>query len=308
MCSSDLIRRDYSEDDLPEVDLGELNRRLAKATYAYNTAPDPDMGGLSPDQVFRLIHSSWDRPDSPIRFNTDLPLVELEKSTFFREARAVLTAIRDAGGVRATSSKKLARPFVAQMLELLCDQETLSFLQRHRKVVNEGDVPPIHIARVVAQIAGLIRIHKGKLTVPKAKAPLLSEGQAGELFRCLFVAFFRKFNMAYARPLVFELASIQTCIGYSLWRIGVVASRWRPVRGLEMQLLLPAVRENVEDEIGGNPYWSVNKILEWCLFSPMLQWGLLEMRHKQVSKHLEELEAVRITPLFRKFLRFDLET
>ncbi len=44
--------------------LAAINRMLAEETARSNAAPDPQMGGLSPDQVTRLIYSNWDEPGS----------------------------------------------------------------------------------------------------------------------------------------------------------------------------------------------------------------------------------------------------
>ena len=72
-----------NDQDLPPAVLDELNRRMAGSVQAYNAAPDPEMGGLSPDQVSRLIYSDWGEPDGAVQVNTDVPLAELEKSGIY---------------------------------------------------------------------------------------------------------------------------------------------------------------------------------------------------------------------------------
>lgn len=302
-----ILRRDDLENEgAPRASLDELNRRLAGVTHAHNTAADPEMGGLSPEQVTRLIYTEWGEAGSAIQFNTAIPLGELETSAFFREARTLLKALLDSGGVRATSSKNLPRDFVSAALHRMCDDKTIKEIWRYRKTVKEEDVRPLHIARVVAQSAGLIRLHKGKFGVPGAHAALLSDERAGELYRCLFVGFFRKFNLAYAHPFAIEARGLQSCVGYTLYRLGRVAADWRPVEELPEQVLLPAVRNEIEDNIRGYEYWTVGSVLTGRLIGPLLHWGLLEGRYEQVSKFERDLNAVRITPLFKAFLLFRL--
>lgn len=297
---------DKPDDDVPQAALNELNRRLADMTHAHNTAPDPEMGGLSPEQVTRLLYSPWGEPGGAIQFNTAISLAELDTSTFFREARTLLRALLDSGGVRATSGKNLPRSFVSDVLPRVCDEQTVQKILRYRKTVNEEDIMPLHIARVVAQAAGLLRLRAGKFVVPRNTAALLPDEQAGELYRCLFVAFFRRFNLAYAHPFSIEAAGLQTCVGYTLYRLGIVAANWRPVAELPEQVLLPAVRAEIEDAIQGHVYWTLENVLVGRLLYFLLQWGLLEGRYAQVTKYTTDLKTVRITPLFKAFLLFRL--
>ena len=249
-----IMPRDNPDEDVPQAVLDELNRRLAITMNARNAAPDLEMGGLSPDQVTRLIYSDWGEPGGAVQFNTDIPLDDLEKAEFFREARTLLKALLASGGVRATTSKNLPRSFVADVLPLMCDDKALEEIYKYNKVVNEQDVPPLHYARVVAHAAGLIRTLKGEFGVPKAKAAVLRDERAGELFRCLFIAFFRRFNLAYTHRVAFEARGLQTCAAYTLYRLGVVAADWCPVDELPEQVLLPAVHDEMVAEIGESEY------------------------------------------------------
>ena len=290
-----IMPKDNPDEGIPQALLDELNRRLATTMSACNAAPDPEMGGLSPDQVTRLVYSDWGEPGGAVQFNTDIPLAELEKADFFRKARTFLKALLDSGGVRATTSKNLPRRFVADVLPLMCDEKALAEIYKYHKVVNEQDVPPLHYVRVVAQAAGLVRLQKGKLDVPKTKAAILRDERAGELFRGLFVAFFRKFNLAYTHRVAFEARGLQTCAAYTLCRLGVVATDWRHVKELSTEVLLPAVRDEIEAEIRGSEYWTIEKLLTGRLIRWFLEWGLLEGRYEQESKFFRELRGQTLT-------------
>jgi len=293
------------EDWLPPTTLDELNRRLAETMRAYNAGPDPEMGGLSPEQVFRLIHSPWGVPGSPIQFHPEIPPAELEGSSFFRRAGTLLRSIRDRSGVKATASKNLTRRFVSEMMDELLSEESCSQIRRHKKAINERDVGVLHMARVVSQCAGLIRLYKGKYIVPKKNHPLLAPERAGELFQKIFVAFFRKFNLAYPSRYGPEAGSIQSCAGYTLYRLGMVASDWRETEKLPAKILLPAVRDEIEAEIGGSTFFTVDHILHNRTLSPLIEWGLLEGRYEhRDSKHFKTLVAIRKTPLYDDFLQF----
>ncbi len=298
---------DKPDEDAPQAMLDELNRRIAIMMNARNAAPDPEMGGLSPNQVARLIYAEWGEPGGAVQFNTDIPLAELEKADFFRGARTFLKALHAAGEVRATTSKNLPRRFVADVLPLMCDEKALEEIYKYNKVVNEQDVPPLHYARVVSNLAGLVRLRKGKFGIPKSKAALLDDECAGELFRCLFVAFFRKLNLAYTHRVAFEARGLQTCAAYTLYRLGVVTRDWKPKDDLPAEVLLPAVREEIEKEIRGYEYWTTENLMTSRLIRWFLDWGMLEGRYEQESKFFKTLKAVRTTPLYAAVLRFNIE-
>lgn len=54
--------------------LEALNEQIAREVAAANQRPDPEMGGLSPDQVFRLLHTEWGAAGEMIQFNDDVAL------------------------------------------------------------------------------------------------------------------------------------------------------------------------------------------------------------------------------------------
>ena len=87
------------------------------------------MGGLSPEQVTRLIYSEWGEKGGAIQFTPNVPLAEFEGSEFFREVRQLLEALLDAGGVRATAKKNLPRRFVADVLPLHLGRWTPAAIQ-----------------------------------------------------------------------------------------------------------------------------------------------------------------------------------
>ena len=287
--------------------LDELNRKLAITMNARNAKPDPEMGGLSPNQVTKLIYTKWGEPGAAVQFNTDIPLAELEQAAYFHVARTLLKALHAVGEIRATTSKNLPRQFVADVLPLMCDKKTLADIHKYNKVVNEQDVPPLHYARVVAQAAGLVRLYKGKFGVSKAKAALLRDERAGELYQRLFITFFRKFNLAYTDRISLEARGLQTCAAYTLHRLGCIAQKWCSVDSLPTEVLLPAVREEIEAGIRGSDVLTTEDLLTVRLTRWLIEWGILEGRYEQENKFFKRLKAVRTTPLYAAVLRCNVE-
>lgn len=293
--------------ELSEAELEQIARLMAEHVRIHNTSPDPELGGLSPDQVMRLSYWPWGEPGSPMQCNAGLTLEACERSSFFRRARTFLLAVREAGGVKATNTKNLNRAFVAEMMNVLLTDEERGEITRRYKAPNEEMVHRLFIVRLVAGIAGVLQLRKGMFSVPRTKAGLLEPGRAGELFRELFLANFVKFNLACLARFGPDAESLQTHAGYTLCRLGVVAADWKAVEGLQQEVLLPAVRRELEAETSGMMFGRVGGLLEWRLLQPLLDWGMLEGRFEYgKSRHFQTLVSVRVTALYREFLNFEL--
>jgi hypothetical protein len=207
-----------------------------------------------------------------------------------------------------TSSKNLTRQFVSEMVDLLLEEKEREFLWRYSKVLNEQDVQALHIPRVVAQVAGALRRYNGQFVVPKKACRLLRPEHAGVLYRDLFIAFFRRFNLAYASGYGPDAGALQQNVPYALYRLGVVASDWRKVVDLTDEIVLPGIRIQIEEEVGESRMWAIGGLVTFRILKPLVQWGLLEGRYDEDRFGYETLEAVKVALLYRSFLRFELDT
>jgi len=104
------------------------------------------MGGLSPEQVARLIYLKWDADEFPMHMAEDLPLNSCEQSRLFRNCRTLLLAIHAAGGIKMTSSGNLIRAFVAEMIDTLdVNREVIDWITKYKKAINEEDAWDLRI-------------------------------------------------------------------------------------------------------------------------------------------------------------------
>lgn len=285
-------------------ELAAIQALVEKWQQAVNAAADEEMGGLSPNTVHRLLHEPWGEPGAIIQFQTDLSSEDLAGAVFYRRARRLLERIKTADGVRATPKGNLPRTIVA---ELLTDPEMnpesyAPYL--NSKSVNEEDFFPLHTAKLVCRCAGLLLLKKARLEVTSLGTRLLGRDQTGALFTRLFTAVFRKFNLAYAYWQELKAPSLQHCAGYTLHRLGAEARDWSSIEELYPNVFLPTVRAQLEAEITGRNWMAPAETAAGRVFTPLFDFGLLEGRYEERSR-VEYLKAVRITPLFAKFLVFD---
>lgn len=285
--------------------LAQINRKLAKESRRLNLTPDPEMGGLSPEQVARLIHLPWHADQFPMRMNDDLPLESFEQSRLFRNCRTFLTAIRDGDGVTITSGGNLTRAFVASMIDALdLNRELIDWIMKQYKTINEENIWDIHLTRVIAQSAKLIRPYKGKFRIPKKVEKLLDDRHAGKLYKQLFIGLFAKFNLAYMDGRC-PCHAIQKTFPYTLYRLGTLAdNKKRKIGGLPVDILLPAVLDEVEQECALSYSQATSDIVAARALMPLVELGLLSGQYAEGRYGFTILQAIKPTPLFNKFLSF----
>ena len=255
---------------------------------------------LSPHQQRRLMED-WEGPDAAVRLNPNLALADVEGGELFHNARTIIGAMQDAGKVKATPKGNLNRRFTEEMAAVLRFREGhVADLRRVTKVINEPDVWPLHITRVNLQLARLIKLRTGWFTITKKGAEMLADERAGTLYEHLFRTFFRKFNLGYLDRHPAD-GAFQYTIGLCLYMVGISLESWIDPAELTSVLVHPLVREGLPELwFGSDPYWFVQA----RLFRPLEEFGLIE-RRVVGKRDYYDLEEVRKTPLFDRFLSFD---
>ena len=291
------IAKEIEGQDFDNID--DLNDHLKGMMSDHNTAPDSEMGGLSSEQVGRLICLSWDDNKFPLKFNKELTYSDIKNSIFYKNSVIFLkTLIEQKNEPTATAKGNLNRKFVKHIFDkLIIKEDHKDSILEYNKVINEEDVFPLHIVRIVCECAGLIHKRKNKFLVLKKYYELLQKEKAGELYYLLFHSYFTKFNLSYLDRLP-DLVCIQETIAYSINRLGEIADSWVGIEDLFDKIFLPAVRLEIRETV------SKHIKLEWVVRSrvvkPLEEFGLVECRYKE--KGDSEIEKVRKSELFDRFV------
>lgn len=262
------------------------------------SSPEPGLRliSLTQPQILRLL-LPWDHQDCGVRLNGDLPVGDLAGARRLGEARVLLLAAAEAGGVQATARGNLCRAFVAATIPQVVTAEEAENMQRYCKVVNERDVRAVHIPRVLLGLAGLLLRRKGVFSVTKKGHGLLPDERAGALVALLFTTYFRKFNLAYLDYME-ESEHFQQLVGLSLYLVGQLGDGWWPVAEIANLLGHPLMMDYLPPQMDERRFgW----MLQARLLRPLEDFGLLECRDGQ-EPHTYE---VRKTPLFDRFLSFE---
>ena len=113
----------------------EAQKFVNEYMQKYDQSPIDDLGGLSPDKMYRLLYTPVIDSKSPIVLNKDLTEEELANSLFYQDAKKVLKLIMDCQP-KMTATEKFCREFVKAVTDLTgYTTETRNLF----KIINEGE-------------------------------------------------------------------------------------------------------------------------------------------------------------------------
>jgi hypothetical protein len=300
--AEELLQRTLAEH--PDATPDELNAALGLVTARYNRRAHAELGGLSPASARRLLDADWQGTDSAIRLDETLTLEELAPSRMLQDARLVLAMLAERGEVRATPKGNLPRAFVdafGAQRPAATDEE----LPGERRVRNEEDLFfPLHLPRVLLEVAGLVKRRKGIFALTRRGGQLAAALRAGELFAILVRTHFRRLDLAYLDGAA-HAPAFQHGIGYTFYQFGRHGAEWRTPGELTEMLVLPGIR----DEISFDARYDVLAlILETRFLRPLAGFGLAEARKAaQRPGDLIGRTEYRVSPLFQRAVRFHVE-
>jgi hypothetical protein len=164
---------------------------------------------------------------SMIRIANDLSADEIAGSAVARNTLILLRQATERGGLPVTATGNLSRAVVAEMCKLVewPDYDQAAVFQ-FNKVINEPDFLPLHVVRILAQAATLVRVRRGKLVVSPLGKSMPSHERQGSLLAILFHIMFWRMDLKYfGRGLLGSWP--QADIGIALWSLSVSARNWQ---------------------------------------------------------------------------------
>jgi hypothetical protein len=277
---------------------------LVRRSEQYNREPREELGGFSPHAVRTLLDHDW-RPGSPgLQLREDVPPQLLARSAALHDARLLLTGLAP-HGTPATSAGNLNRAFVDEMVATMrWRDQTLDDERRHRKIINEHDVRRLHELRLILELAELIVSRRTRFSLTDRGRELAAAERMGALFALLFETTFRTFNLGYHDRLP-DLPAFQSTIAFPLAVIAQEPAGWCDYETLVPRLVLPAVDELIPED----DFMDYREcMLNWRLIERLAAFGLVDLRYREDQpKYLPRPARLRRTPLFDRFLHFELD-
>lgn len=237
-----------------------------------------------------------------IRIANDLTADEISRSAVARNTLILLRQALDRGGLPLTSTGNLSRAVVAEMCQLIDwphynQADAFGF----SKVINEPDFLPLHIVRLLAQAATLMRPRSGKLIATRLGKLMVGQTRNGSLPAVLFHLAFWHMDLGYfGRGWVDSWP--QADIGIVLWSLSIAASDWQTAEKLTRLCTIP------EPAMLSATWDRSAYAMEARILRPLLWFGLLEHRsEKTPDSGYPSRHYYRKAALFDRLLAFHVE-
>jgi hypothetical protein len=296
------VREALAGRDFSTVD--ELNEALQGVMAKRNRTPTDDFHGLTPEQMHRVLHFPFESPDVVV-FADSLESVEGSPATLL--VGAMVEAIGE-NGLKPTATGNLPRQFCREARELLDEQAAFGENRIQGSINSETDFWPLHIVRVVAELAGLIRKYRGRLILSRDCRAMLARGGIEAVYHAYFPTYVQEFNWGYwdRRP---DVHFLQSSFLFSLFLLDRYGDEWLPGEFYEDQFL--RAFPGVLDEAQGNPYQSAEQQIRssysWRVLERFLAFtGLAEIKRTRVPGQILREESYRKTPMLPAVLRFSV--
>jgi hypothetical protein len=250
----------------------------------------------------RALRQEPSAGQATIRIVNDLNADEIAGSAVARNTFILLRQAIERGGLPLTATGNLSRAVVAEMCKLIewphYDQAEAF---RLHKVINEPDFLPLHIVRLLAQAATLVRTQRGKLVATPLGKSMLSDARQGSLPAILFHLALWHMDLGYfGRGLLGSWP--QADIGIVLWSLSVSAGDWQTSEKLTRPCTIP------EPAILSGTWDRSAYAMEARILRPLLWFGLLEYRSEKIANsRFEARHYYRKAALFDRLLAFDIK-
>jgi hypothetical protein len=262
-------------------------------------------GGLDPNQLYNLLICDWAINDGPLRLNGKLATEEISSSILFHNARTMLLKAQKEDGLGLTKTGHLQRKPIAELMAMcIWPDDYLDNIKRYNKVVNEHDIWLLHTTRILLEVAGLLRKHKGKLKAVKKLSKLSLSSRSGELYRHLFITYFRKMNISYLSNDINDFPNVQENVPFALYRLQKLTGDWVSISELIDKIFIPLAYDDIDirSDFYIKPEWYVYSLM----LEPLELFGLIETRKSANKPEWSYYpDQIRKTPLFDKFISFE---
>ncbi len=189
----------------------------------YNQEPQAHFHGLSPDQMEHFLYSPFDSPE----------LVSIPEKLAVMPTVPILTLFEllaeaiGEKGVKPTAKGNLPRNLCREVALNYLGEDGYQEKTRYGNINKEEDFLDLHVTRLIAELAGLMRKYKGKFVLTRTCRGLLSDqGRAG-LYPTLFRTYVEKFNWGYWDGYA-DYSFIQQSFLFTLYLLKRYGDSWRP--------------------------------------------------------------------------------
>jgi len=283
--------------------LTEVQTFVGHHTQQQNQQPLDEFHGLSPEQMHRMLNFAFTSPDL-VRFpelpdaSPTAPIVTL--------LRMLIDAIGEKG-LKPTATGNLPRKFCREAALAYWGDEVYRENTRFGGINREDDFLDLHVTRLTAELAGLIRKYKGKFILSRNSRALLKETGMAALYPRVFRAYVEQFNWSY-RDRYPELRFIQSAFLFTLYLLVRYGDTWRPHAFYEDSFLcaFPMVLNEIPQNQIFTPEEEARRCYTWRTLVHFVGFFGLATVESVSDKRLCHEYRVRALPLLQETVTFQL--
>jgi hypothetical protein len=262
-----------------------------------------DFHGLSPDQMHRILHFPFDSPN----LATYAPVVAGDAKVPILTLFGLLSDAIGEQGLKPTATGNLPRDICREAASAYRGDEAIRENGRVAHINREEDFFDLHVTRLVAGLAGLIRKYRGRFILSReCRRSLVGHGPGG-IYPRLLHSYVRDFHWAY-RDRYPDLGFIQRSFLFTLYLLHRHGGEWLPAVFYEDAFLRAFPR--ILSEVAPNPYFkpeqTVRKCYTWrALVNFATFLGLADVE-PTTEDWIDRQYRVRKRPLLDEVVRFHL--
>jgi len=203
--------------------LKEANAFIGWHMAKRNRAPIGNFEGLSPEQMSRLLYFPFDSA----RLLTFPDVLEVEPDAPVTRLLSLLADAIGEAGLKPTARGNLPRKFCREAALAYFGEEDYREITRFVGINSETDFRELHAARLVAEMAGLVRKNKGKFTLSRKYRELLAKHGMRGIYPCLLQASARDYEWGYQDRYP-DFPFIQSSFAFTLFLLTKYGDEQRP--------------------------------------------------------------------------------
>ena len=283
--------------------LEELQAFTDRFMRQRNQAPMDDFHGLSPDQMHRILHFPFDSPN----LVTYAPVVAGDPKAPILTLFGLLAEAIGEQGLKATATGNLPRKVCREAASAYWGEEAIRVNGRFAHINREEDFSLLHVTRLVAGLAGLIRKSRGRFILGRECRTLLADHGLAGIYSRLLRSYVRDFNWAY-RDGFPDLGFIQRSFLFTLYLLDLHGGERLPEVHYEDAFLraFPGVLREVAPTTYSTPEKTVRSCYSWrVLVNFAVFLGLAEVEPTAEGRHDRHCR-VKKRPLLTAAVRFHL--
>jgi hypothetical protein len=281
----------------------ELSALIDEKTKHRSQAGLDDFQGLSSDQMNRFLYFPFESPQY-VSFPEVLDTVpEAPVAKLF----LMLAAAVGEDGLKGTATGNLPRNFCRDAALALLGEEGYRQKTSSAGINKEPDFRELHVTRLVAEMAGLVRNSKGRFELTGECRQLMAEAGIAAVYPRLLRSFVQKFNWGYGDGYP-DSPMIQQSFAYTLYLLWRFGEDWKPASFYADCFLqaFPLVPDEFRDVPTGTPEETAARCFALRSLDRGAELlGLVEIDHDP-DRRLLPAYRVRKLPLLDHVVRFSV--